>query len=170
MSGDQPTGGGPLHPEDVALLAQLAQVWDEHDPVPPDLVERSLVAIGMDDLELELLLLADRTDDLVGARGVETARTLTFSGESVSVMITITPSRRHRFRLDGWVAPLGGGHIHVRHATGRDLDGDVDSDGRFVLQDVPAGMVQLVYQPRDTHADPSGGELPRAVAAPPIRL
>lgn len=173
MSGDQRAADGGLHPEDVELLARLAQTWAEHDPVPPDLAERSLVAIGMDDLDLELLLLADRSDDLAGARGVETARTLTFSGDSVSVMITITPSRRHRFRLDGWVAPLGGGRVHVRHATGRDLDGDVDSDGRFVLQDVPAGMVQLVYHPRRTttdDTDPASSDVPRSVAAPPIRL
>jgi hypothetical protein len=159
---------GPLPPEDAELLDRLRDAWAELDPPPPGLAERAIVAIGMDDLDLELMLLQESASDLAGARGVETARTLTFSGESVSVMVTVTPSRRHHFRLDGWVAPLGGGRIHVRHSGGRDVDGEVDRDGRFVLHDVPAGMVQLVYHPRRTRTT---DDVPlRPVAAPPVRL
>ena len=158
----------PLHPEDAELLNRLAEAWSELDPPPPGLAERAIVAIGMDDIDLELMLLQESSTEMAGARGVETARTLTFSGESVSVMVTITPSRRHPFRLDGWVAPLGGGRVHVRHSGGRDVDGDVDRDGRFVLHDVAAGMVQLVYHPRETRT-PEREPL-RSVAAPPVRL
>ncbi|HEX5533167.1 MAG TPA: hypothetical protein VFX33_05450 [Actinomycetales bacterium] len=166
-----------LPPDDVALLKQLQSMWSELDPAPDDLAERSLVAIAMDDLDLELLLLQDASSDLAGARSmVETARTLTFSGERVTVMVTITPTSGGAFRIDGWVAPAVSGFVEIRRANGSDtgapLGGSaarepVDADGRFVLLEVPPGMAQLVYHPKPAAHD----EQPlRSVAAPPIRL
>jgi hypothetical protein len=166
-----------LPPEDVALLEQLQRMWSELDPAPDDLAERSLVAIAMDDLDLELLLLQDTSSELTGARSlVETARTLTFSGEQVTVMVTITPTG-DAFRIDGWVAPAMPGFVEIRRAsgpgdTGAPMTGStarepVDGDGRFVLHDVPPGMAQLVYHPKPAAHD----QQPlRSVAAPPIRL
>lgn len=158
---------------DAELVAALRAMWHEQDPVPADLSERVLVAVGMDDLELELLLLS-QTAELTGARSAQTARTLTFSGDAVSVMVTISPSRRHRFRLDGWVAPLANGRVEARHSSGQDVEAPVDGDGRFVLHDVPAGLVQLVYHPGgSTDGDAHGAATAasaRSVAAPPIQL
>jgi hypothetical protein len=167
-----------LPPDDVALLEQLQSMWSELDPAPDDLANRSLVAIAMDDLDLELLLLQDTSSDLAGARSlVETARTLTFSGEQVTVMVTITPTSGDAFRIDGWVAPAAPGFVEIRRAsgsadTGAPLAGSaarepVDADGRFVLLEVPPGMAQLVYHPKPA----AHGQQPlRSVAAPPIRL
>lgn len=167
-----------LPPEDVALLKQLQSMWSELDPAPDDLADRSLVAIAMDDLDFELLLLQDASNDLAGARStVETARTLTFSGEQVTVMVTITPTSGGAFRIDGWVAPAMPGIVEIRRATastdnGGPLSGSaarepVDADGRFVLLEVPPGMAQLVYHPKPV----AQGQQPlRSVAAPPIRL
>jgi hypothetical protein len=164
---------------DTELLDRVRRLWEDYDPSPSDLPQRALVAIGMDDLELELLLLQDSFADLAGARGTATARTLTFSGEAVSVMVTITPVRADRFRLDGWVAPLGGGRVQARHSTGPDVDADVDREGRFVLDDVPSGLVQIVYHPNDVpgygaldhrHRARSDHRGNRPVAAPPVRL
>ncbi|GAB2690569.1 carboxypeptidase regulatory-like domain-containing protein [Thalassiella azotivora] len=164
-----PTVPNPVHPDDRGLLRSLRRMWERLDPPPADLADRSLVAVAVDDLDLELLLLTDDASRLVGARGEETARTLTFSGDCVSVMVTITRSRRHHYRLDGWVAPLGEGRVELRHSAGRDVAGPVDADGRFVLRDVPAGTVQLVYHP-DARAVAGGPPVLRSVAAPPVHL
>ena len=75
-----------MTPDD--LLDHLERVWSSRDPVPAGLVERmqALVAAELElrdtDLDYELLLLIERTNELAGVRGGE-AYTLQFSGENL---------------------------------------------------------------------------------------
>lgn len=163
---------GPLLPvDDELLLDAVRSEWERRDPVPSDLAERMVFAVALEGLEADVAVLAAEMLEPVGARGVEPARTLTFTSENASVMVTLTPRAGGRFRLDGWVAPAGRGRVELRRGAG--LDGNdtlsteqtpVDDQGRFACPEVSGGLVQLVFVP-----DP-GGPLSRPVAAPPVRF
>lgn len=94
-----------MTPDD--LLDHLERVWSSRDPVPAGLVERmqALVAAELElrdtDLDYELLLLIERTNELAGVRGGE-AYTLQFSGENLDLLVR-PPAARASGR-PGWTA------------------------------------------------------------------
>jgi hypothetical protein len=149
--------------EDGAMLDQLRTMWEAVDPPPDDLVLRTLFLLELDNVEFELMSLREAlTAD--GARGVETASTITFASESLTIMVTVSGSGQRR-RLDGWIAPSAALRIELRTTTGV-REGVADADGRFVFTDVPSGLVQLVVHP-------TGGaavRLVRPVATPAMNL
>ncbi|WP_454778592.1 carboxypeptidase regulatory-like domain-containing protein [Georgenia muralis] len=153
-----------LPPEDAELLELLRAEWERRDPPAEDLADRVILALALADLDAELARLEAEVDLPVGARAAEPTRSLTFTSEHASVMVTLTPRTAGRFRLDGWVAPAFAGQVELRRAGDGDDRAAVDDDGRFVLDDVAAGLVQLVYVPAP------GGDLVRPVAAPPVQL
>ena len=53
-----------------------------------------------------------------------------------------------RVRIDGWVSPLGERRVNVR-MQGTDLRVLADASGRFVVDDLRGGFVQLVFHPLD---------------------
>ncbi len=140
---------GPIDDLDERLLAELADVLDRLDPVPAGLVERARFAVALEEVDVEVAQLlqtsADRAGDLAGIRGATTdhALTMTFAAHSVTVTIAVTEVARERFRVDGWLT--GGADVDVTlRLPGSELHQHVSDDGRFVFDDVPAGMVQLV--------------------------
>lgn len=140
---------GPIDDHDERLLAELAQLVDRLDPVPAGLVDRARFAVALEEVEVEVAHLlqtsSDRDGDLAGVRGATTDRslTMTFAAASVTVTVAVTEVGRDRFRVDGWLT--GGGEVDVTlrlpDTPRRQRVGD---DGRFVFDDVPASMVQLV--------------------------
>lgn len=133
---------------DIALLAELARLYDRIDPVPEGLVERIGFTLTLADLEIELARLTYEATEPVGARGEERARTVTFTSESLTAMITITPVTVDRSRLDGWLAPGGLLDVELRTDRGNQRT-TADSDGRFDFAEVPSGLVQLVLHPTE---------------------
>jgi hypothetical protein len=93
--------------------------------------------------------------------------TLTFTAESLTVMITMTHSAPDRIRLDGWVAPAQSLRVRLRTQTGR-LQTLADVAGRFSFADLPAGFVQLSFHPDNGEdgADDDGS----AVVTPSFEL
>ncbi len=151
---------------DAALLDQLQSMWEHTDPVPSGLVERVTFAIGLDNLDVEMMRLTEEVLVPAGARGAEHVRTITFGGESVTVMVTVSQERRQDvFRLDGWLAPSAALSIELRRADGS-LSTVSDEDGRFVFEDVPPGLAQLVLHPTPNAAV----ELRQDVVAPAVQL
>jgi hypothetical protein len=154
---------------DAALLDQLQSMWEHIDPVPSGLVERVTFAIGLDNLDVELMRLTEEVLVPSGARGAEHVRTITFGGESVTVMVTVSTGDRQDgqdvFRLDGWLAPSAALSIELRRADGS-LSTVSDEDGRFVFEDVPPGLAQLVLHPTPDAAV----ELRQDVVAPAVQL
>jgi hypothetical protein len=116
----------------------------------------------------ELAVLVD--NGLVGARSgtpaEEAARTITFSSTSLTVTITISDSPAGGSRLDGWLAPAEAIRVEVRRTDRPALDVLADDAGRFVVDGLPRGLVQLVFHP----VPRSGGVLATVVAVPPVRL
>lgn len=131
----------PRSDADGDLLRELSTMWQVHDPVPADLVERVLVAIATEDLdaEYEMLHLVSRSDELAGARGGSDALTISFSGESFSLMLRVSSVDTGFRRVDGWVTPVRPMRVNVRQGN-RTLEADVDDHGRFEIPRLPGGL------------------------------
>jgi hypothetical protein len=149
---------------DAVLLDRLREMWQRHDPVPTELVERVLFTLDLEGLEFELMLRHDAQEP-VGARTAETATTVTFSSESLTVMVTVSATGPAARRLDGWIAP--GAALRVELRTVRGIrHGVADSDGRFSFDAVPAGLVQISIHPTPDAAI----TLSRTVVTPAVEL
>jgi hypothetical protein len=156
MANERPGGAGgrpslaelaaePLDERDSAILDQIAAAYSAADPVPDGLVERLQFAITLDALHAEIAQLT-RMDDLVGARAdAAEVQTVTFTSQSTTTMITVTPTGADRVRIDGWVTDGAGIAIELR-IVGDRLQAQADEDGRFVFEDVPRGMAQFVLR------------------------
>ena len=158
----------PMDERDRHLLATLAVAFDRRDPAPQGLAERMLFGLDLAGMHAELaeLIELQSADDLVGARsdGVEQMRTVTFSSDSLTVMITISVVDSDTVRLDGWSAPPSpiSIEIHVGEST---LRGQSDSGGRFVFDLVPRGLAKLVFRGPAAPSDQR-----RSVVTPTISL
>jgi hypothetical protein len=136
------SGGGI--PDD-ALLAAIRAMYDRLDPPPPDLTERVRFALSLENLEVELLRMEQELLAGAGARGEERARTVTFSSQSLAVMVTLAEDAGGT-RIDGWIAGGGGLRVELRR-PGSARRAHADEEGRFVFEAVAAGIVQLVFTP-----------------------
>jgi hypothetical protein len=144
----------PLDDADLALLEEIAAAYTAADPVPAGLVDRVQFAMTLDALEAEIAQLT-RMDELVGARAeaASEVQTITFSSQSLTTMITVTPTGADRVRIDGWVADGAGVSIELRTRAAH-LQASADEDGRFVFDDVPRGMAQFVLRHPESSALP----------------
>src|SRR4249919_4119051 len=94
---------------DDDLLAGVRTHWESTDPVPTGMVARLQTAAALaasdTDLDMELMLLVERTEELAGARGASTtAYTLRFAHDGVDLLLRVS-SDGTASRLDGWVVP-----------------------------------------------------------------
>jgi len=146
------------------LMRELREMWEAADPAPVDLAERMIFTLQLENLEFELLRLHDVLEP-VGARGHETARTVTFGSDSLTVMVSMSGSGRPPHRVDGWIAPAAALRVELRTARGtRETTADVD--GRFAFTEVPAGLIRLVLYPTAG----AGVTLARPVVTPAVQL
>ena len=140
----------PLDREDLALLNSLRAYYDEHDPVPDGLVERIQFELTLDALQAEVATLTQLDLSSAGARSAstESVRTITFTSESMTTMVTITPDGEGSVRIDGWAAPGAGIRVEVLLADGV-RETYADDDGRFVFEQVPTGLAKFALHPAD---------------------
>ncbi|MEK8225656.1 sigma-70 family RNA polymerase sigma factor [Oerskovia sp. M15] len=76
------------------------------------------------------------TGDVRPRRGAPVeARTITFTAESLTVMITLSTRDDTRIRIDGWAAPAGELAVELHRPDGM-VSTVTDEDGRFVFDDV----------------------------------
>lgn len=139
----------PIDSADERALRELARLYAVVDPVPPGLVERLQFGVTLDALHAEVARLQRLAPEPAGVRADEVpaeAQTVTFTSDSLTTMITITPAGPDTVRLDGWVAPGGGVVIELRTTGGRH-SATADANGRFVFDDVPRGLAQFLLRP-----------------------
>jgi hypothetical protein len=156
--------GQPLDADDQVVLNALRAAYDEADPVPDGLVERIQFEITLDALEAELATLMHLDLAEAGARGAatESVRTITFTSESLTTMVTVTPQPGGLVRVDGWATPGPGIRIEVLLPSGP-RETQADEDGRFVFDDLPSGLAKFAL-----HLQAPGGSA--TVMSPTIEL
>jgi hypothetical protein len=127
-----------------ATLRDLARLWDRHDPMPPGLVERVLVAIETDDLdrEYELLHLVERSRELAGTRAVTEALTISFAVGDFALMLHVRATRDGHCRVDGWASPASRMRVTLSQQD-HTMETDADERGRFEFSDVPVGLTRF---------------------------
>jgi len=161
---DGPLDDGPLDDGDAAILEELRGVYTAADPVPADLLDRVTFALALEDIDLEVLRMREESTPLLSAvRGEERSRTITFDSDSLTIMISLSPSDADDIRIDGWLAPPAAHRVELRTATGA-LVAIADDDGRFVIEPVPRGIAQLVVRTGDAESQGNG----RTVVTPSI--
>ena len=152
MNPSDPLGGAAaelLDELDEELLRTLRECHEQLDPMPDSVVQRSLFALAVQDLDAEVFRLdeQDRLEPVgAGARGGggEEARVVTFDSDSLTIMIRIS-QQGGSVRIDGWLAPPQACRVELR--TGEEvLAAAVDGEGRFVLDPIPRGLAQLVVR------------------------
>lgn len=157
---------------DRPLLDDLRTMWRTCDPEPADLCERILFALSLEDAEFELLTLQEpvglagaRSAKHAEARGTETARSVTFGSESLTVMITLSVQEPYQHRIDGWIVPSAALRVELRTSRGP-KETVADPTGRFSIEDVPGGLIQLVVHPTEGAVV----SLARPVVTPALQL
>ena len=151
-----PPGGNPatapLDGTDRTLLREVATLLETVDPVPTDLVERIRFALALDEMYDEVAEMTRMQEDALAVRtelelaGATRTETLTFSAERLTAMVTVSGTGPGRVRLDGWVSPVGARRITLRMQSAEHVV-TCDESGRFVVDDLRSGFVQLVFHP-----------------------
>jgi hypothetical protein len=137
----------PIDETDLDILDELADLYTTLDPVPAGLVERIQFAVALDEIDIEVMRLVDETPLATGARG-ERSTIFTFSNSTTTLTIRIVGLTDDTVRVDGWVAPPSAYRIVLRTAQG-EVRGLADDDGRFVFDELPTGLAQLVVRRAD---------------------
>ncbi|WP_165368641.1 hypothetical protein [Serinicoccus sediminis] len=144
---DHDGGGLPMDQGDVALLTELRETVTRLDPCPAGLTERIAFALTVQALQAEVAeltrapLVLTRADD----DEPDQAMTVTFSTDSVSVMVTVSGETDGTARVDGWIT-CDVEEIELARPDGRSEVVPV-RDGRFVLGSVERGPAYLVVRP-----------------------
>lgn len=147
MNTNPPPEPALLDDFDDEVLRAIAELHGSLDPVPAGLTEQITFALSVQALHAEVAEIV-RTAEPAGVRSdYATAQTLTFSAESLSVMVTLTPDSGGTVRIDGWVTGAPGAvTIEVLTSAGS-ASTTSDSDGRFVIASHPHGLVRFAFQP-----------------------
>ncbi|WP_377645476.1 carboxypeptidase regulatory-like domain-containing protein [Oryzobacter terrae] len=148
MNADRDLATEPLDELDERILTAIADVLRAADPVPAGLADDVKFALTVQALHAEVAELQRVGAESALARSEYTrTQTLTFSAETLSVMVTLSPIDAEEVRVDGWVT----GHdsavtVEIR-GEARTLSVEVDDDGRFTIDPAPRGLVRFVFLP-----------------------
>ncbi|MGL5825705.1 MAG: hypothetical protein ACRCYU_12980 [Nocardioides sp.] len=128
------------------LVDSLARMWERIDPVPAGLVERALVSLAVDelDLEYELLSLTERGAGLTGARGG--TLTFTFDSAEVSLVLRVSSTGPDTCRVDGWITPARPMTVTAAQA-GVSVEATIVDGGRFEFPELRSGATRFLVHP-----------------------
>ncbi|MEO6702258.1 MAG: carboxypeptidase regulatory-like domain-containing protein [Jatrophihabitantaceae bacterium] len=147
----------PLDARDEQILTGVARLFERVDPVPDDLVERLQFAITLDALQFEIAQLQLMPQAEMAGRGggeqTSAVKTLTFTSDSLTTMVTISADGPDRVRIDGWAAPGGQASVELNQ-SGESRQVIADEDGRFVFADVEHGLTRFIVRAADGSAHP----------------
>jgi hypothetical protein len=138
----------PLTDLDTAILEEVRHGWEAADPMPPDLVDRIQLAIDLNAIDVEVSRLVELREP-VAARADEHTRLITFQSTSLSIMVSFDARTDGTHRLDGWITPGAPHRVELRSQHGS-RTAAADAEGRFSLEDVASGVVQLVVHVADS--------------------
>jgi hypothetical protein len=138
-------GDGALDDLDGLVLDRLGALHEQLDGPPPGFTDLMVFAVASHGLDLELARLEEGA--LTARADEEVTRSLTFEADSLSVLVRVTEAGDDRVRLDGWIAPAERAGVELRHPDGGPgQQVDTGEDGRFVVEGLRRGLVQLVVR------------------------
>jgi hypothetical protein len=138
----------PLSDVDTAILDEVRQGWETVDPMPSDLIDRIQFAIDLNAVDVEVSRLVELREP-VAARADEHTRLITFQSTSLSIMVSLDPRTDGTQRIDGWITPGAPHKVELRSQNGS-RTAAADAEGRFSLEDVRSGVVQIVVHVADS--------------------
>lgn len=132
---------------DAAVLREVRETVDRLDPFPAGLGERVKFALTMQALQAEVAELTRGEGALTRGpdEDPDQVSTMTFSTESLSIMVTVTEEGASLSRIDGWLT-CDTADVELVLAEGTEQRVSA-SDGRFVLSGIPTGSARLVVHP-----------------------
>ena len=159
-----PGADEPIDELDLLILGDIRTLYQNADPVPEHLAEQAFFALELAGLEDEIAYRDGAGLQPAGVRGAEQSRTITFDSTSMTIVVQVSPSGA-TMRVDGWLAPAAVHRVRLR-AGDEDFRTESDELGRFVVLDVPHGLVQIVVE----EGGGSPGEPERTVITPAVVL
>jgi len=127
--------------DDAELFARLRSLWTDVDPVPAGLIDRMIAAVATDSLSEEYALLTLVDQPFGAVRGEADALTLQFSDGITSILLHVTTTANGRHRVDGWIDTAA---AEIVLTQGDSIRSTTPSEtGRFVFDDVPAGLTRV---------------------------
>ena len=139
----------PLDGSDVAVLHDLRETVDRLDPCPAGLTDRIKFTLTVRALQAEVAELTRAPTALTRGDDAQDepdqAMTVTFSTDSVSIMITVSPLGDGTARVDGWLT-CEVSEVELARPDGRRDRVEVQ-DGRFAFAAVSTGPAYLVVHP-----------------------
>jgi hypothetical protein len=155
----------PMDTVDAAILTRLMNLYANNDRVPPGLVERTIFAVALDDIDVEVCRLTSRLAAIASRGPDDGATTVTFESTELTIMLRVADRGDDSIRVDGWLVPAGERDVELRTGTSL-LTARADAHGRFSFEPVPHGLAHVVVRSLDSAVASSG----RTVATPPIML
>lgn len=150
----------PIDGADERILGCLGGIVASNDPVPAGMTDRVKFALTVESLGAQVAELLETAPAAVRS-SYEAITTVTFTGDELTLLLTLDTERRPRRRVTGWLSTP---QATVRvHGPDGELAADVDEDGRFEVEFSRSGLVHLVIQPT---AHPGA----RPVVTPPIQI
>ena len=148
MSTERDLAAQPLDDVDRTILDTVAEVFRTADPLPAGLTEDIKFALTVQAMHAEVAELQRLGAESALARSEYTrTQTMTFSAETLSVMVTLSPIDADEVRVDGWVTGCDAPVVVEIRGEGRTVSTEVDDDGRFTIDPVPRGLVRFVFLP-----------------------
>jgi hypothetical protein len=152
---EQRLADAPLDASDATVLGMIADFYDRIDPVPLDLVDRLQFSITLDALNAELAELIQLPEAALASRAEQASvvKTLTFTSDSLTTMVAISPDGPDRVRIDGWIAPASAVTVEL-HQGSLARQVSADADGRFAFDEVAHGLTRFVVRAARPGAHP----------------
>ena len=126
--------------------AQLRALFSHLDPVPSLLDAAARDAFSWRTIDEELAeLTRDSADEEAGAlvRGPGGARQLSFESPRVEIELEVVATGDRERRLEGQLLPPGAATVAVERPGEAGVSVQADDLGRFVLENLRAGVVRL---------------------------
>ncbi len=130
------------------LFDALTVMWERRDPTPEGLVDRVLIALAIDDLdvEYELLELTDCRTQLAGTRSDDDVLTFTFDAEDLSMVLRVSRTGSDTCRVDGWISPPRAMTVTATQ-SGVSLEAHVVDAGRFEFPELRSAATRFLLHP-----------------------
>lgn len=143
--------GAPMGEKDMTNLVAVRELYDQIDPMPMGLIERTRFAVTLEYMDAEVAKLVE-VESLAGVRSAlglgttEEARTIIFESKTVTVMVSVSPVGEGAVRIDGWLTPEEPYRVEVRTPDAQ-FQAVADAEGRFSVAELPRGVFRMVIRP-----------------------